>query len=111
MEMKSVIRVAYWACFFLFALIMLILQRADKLGLSFKIILVVLLAFLSAKFRLEDRYSFLSIVVVLVAGIFIGAVLAGNAAQFWALAFVYVILFFLSCEVFERGLLGVEEKK
>lgn len=111
MEMKSVSRVAYWVSFFVFALILLILQQGDKLGLSFKIILVVLLAFLSAKFRLQDSYSFLSIVTVLVAGIFMGVVLAGNAAQFWALAFVFVILFFLSCEVFERGLLGVEEKK
>ena len=106
MEMKSVIRVAYWACFFLFALILLLLGRAE-LSLLFKAILVVLLAFLSAKFRLRDRYSFLSLITVIFAGIAIGAALASNGAQFWALAFLYVFLFFLSSEVFEKKLLGV----
>ena len=107
MEIKSVIRVAYWFCLLLFALILLVLRHGEKLALLFKAILVVLLAFLSARFRLRERYSFLSIITVLIAGIFIGAALAANGAQFWALAFLFVVLFFLSCEVFERQLLGI----
>ena len=70
-------------------------------------ILVILFAVLSSMFRLAERYSFLSIMVVVLAGLAAGAVLANNAAQMWSFAFLYVILFFLSCEVFERNLLGV----
>ena len=107
MEIKSVMRVAYWACLFVFALVLLVLDRAEKLGILFKLILIVLVSFLSAKFRLKDRYSFLSMILVIVAGIVLGAVLASDGAQMWALAFIYVVVFFLSCEVFEKKLLGV----
>jgi hypothetical protein len=69
--------------------------------------MIVLLAFISSMFRLEDRYSFLSIILVIAAGIFSGLMLAENGVQFWSFAFLFVIVFFLSCEVFERKLLGV----
>jgi hypothetical protein len=69
--------------------------------------MIILLAFLSSMFRLEERYSFLSIVIVIAAGLFSGMMLAETGLQFWSFAFLFVIIFFLSCEVFERKLLGV----
>jgi len=107
MEIPSVKRVAYWITFFVFMFLLAVFMTADRLTLLFRVILVFLLAFLSSMFRLEYRYSVLSIALVILAGIATGAVLAGNMAQFWAFAFAYAVLFFLSCEVFERKLLGV----
>jgi hypothetical protein len=107
MELEGVKRVAYWISFFVLVFLLGIFMTADRLTILFRVILVILLAILSSMFRLEDRYSFLSIVVALAAGLFTGAILGNNAAQFWAFSFLYIIIFFLSCEVFERKLLGV----
>jgi Ca2+/Na+ antiporter len=85
----------------------MVFMTSARLTVFFRVILIVLLAFLSSMFRLEERYSFLSIVLTIVAGIFTGAVLANDFFQFWAFAFIYVIVFFLSCEVFEKNMLGV----
>jgi hypothetical protein len=107
MEIQSVKRVAYWCSFFLFVLLLMLFMTAERLTVFFRVILIVLLAFLSSMFRLEERYSFLSILLTIVAGVFTGAVLANDFSQFWFLAFVYVVVFFLGCEVFEKNLLGV----
>jgi hypothetical protein len=107
MEILAIRRVAYWVSFFIFMALLLVFAVAERLPVLFRVILIVLLAFLSAMFRLEDRYSFLSFVITIVAGIATGAVLANNTPQFWVFAFMYIILFFLSCEVLERKLLGI----
>ncbi|MBN1544298.1 hypothetical protein JW898_02435 [Candidatus Woesearchaeota archaeon] len=107
MEMESVKRVVYWVTFFVLMLLLGVFMTAERLTVLFRVILVILLAFLSSMFRLERRYSFLSIVIVIVAGIFGGAVLANDSIQFWSFSFLYVLVFFLGCEVFERKLLGV----
>ncbi len=105
MELEGVKRVAYWLTFFIFLAILGIFGTADRLSVVFRVILVVLLAILSCNFRLKDRYSFLSILLVLVAGLFGGAILANDAVQFWALSFLFIIAFFLGCELFERDIL------
>jgi hypothetical protein len=107
MELESLKRLAYWICFFVIMLFMAVFMIADRLPWMFRAILVLLFAFLSAWFRLEQRYSFLSLVVVFISGLAIGTVMANNTPQMWSFAFMYVILFFLSCEVFERRLLGI----
>ena len=107
MEILAIRKVAYWVSFFVFMALLLLFSVADRLPALFRAVLIMLLAFLSAMFRLENRYSFLSFLITMVAGIAAGIVLASNAAQFWAFAFMYVLLFFLSCEVLERKLLGV----
>lgn len=107
MEILAIRRFAYWVSFFIFMALLLLFSVADRLPVLFRVILIVLLAFLSAMFRLEERYSFFSFIIAIVAGIATGAVLASSTSQFWAFAFIYVILFFLSCEVLERKLLGI----
>lgn len=105
--MQSVMRTAYWFGFFIFLFFLALFLVVQELPLVFRVVLVVLLAFLSATFRLEERYSFLSLLVVVVAGLAAGAVFAGSAAQMWSLAFLYVIVFFIGCEVLERKILGM----
>ncbi|MBW2971671.1 hypothetical protein KY359_01420 [Candidatus Woesearchaeota archaeon] len=107
MELDGVKRVAYWITFFVVILILGIFMTADRLTVLFRVIIIMLIAFLSSNFRLKDRYSFLSIVLVLVAGLFTGAILANDATQFWSFSFLYIISFFLGCEVFEKKLLGI----
>jgi hypothetical protein len=107
MELDGVRRAAYWISFFVAMLLLWIFMTSDRLTVLFRVILIILLAFLSSMFRLRDRYSFLSIVVVLLAALFSGAILGNDASQFWSFAFLYVIIFFLGCEVFERKLLGI----
>ncbi len=107
MEIEEIKRVAYWVCFFIFILLLMVFMTAERLTVLFRVILIILLAFLSSMFRLAERYSFLSILLVLVAAVFTGAVLANDASQFWSFAFLYVIIFFLGCEVFEKNLLGI----
>ena len=85
----------------------MLFMTADRLPLFFRGVILVLLAFLSAMFRLEERYSFLSFMVVALAGLAAGAVLANNSVQVWVFTFLYVVVFFLSCEVFERKILGI----
>ncbi|MFC1741589.1 hypothetical protein ACFL3V_03570 [Nanoarchaeota archaeon] len=107
MEIETVKRCAYWFTYFIFMLVLAVFVTAERITVLFRVILTLLLAILSSRFRFEYRYSFLSIVVVVLAGIWTGAVLSNNAGQFWAFAFLFVIAFFLSCEAFERRLLGV----
>ena len=107
MEIEGIRRSAYWIIFFIFILILGLFMTAERLTILFRIILIILLAFLSSMFRLKDRFSVLSIALVVLAGLFSGAILANNTFQFWSFSLLYMILFFLSCEVFERKLLGV----
>jgi len=107
MEHEEVIRATYWLSFFVLVAILALVMISDRLSILFRIVLVLLLAFLSSMFRFEDRFSFVSIVVVLVAGFAAGTVLSDSPVQFWSLSFLYVIIFFLGCEVFERNLLGI----
>jgi hypothetical protein len=106
MDIKGTQRFLYWCIYLVFIIILLIGRTAEKVDLLFRVILILLLAFLSARFRLADLYSFLSIGVVVLAGFMIGAVLAEDAFQFWSFTFVFVVLFFLSCKVYDKKLLG-----
>jgi hypothetical protein len=107
MEIEGVRRTTYWVTFFIVVIFFGIFMLAERLTVLYRVILIVLLALLSANFRLAKPYSVLSIIIVIAAGLFNGAILANNFAQFWLFAFLFVILFFLSCEVIERKLLGV----
>ncbi len=109
MELEGVKRVAFWGTLFIFIALMGIFGTGDKISILFRVILITLLAILSAMFRLEDKYSVLSIVLVVIAGIFIGMMVAvtGYSAQFWSFAFLFVIMFFLACEVFDRNLMQI----
>ena len=107
MEMDGIRRAAYWITFFVFMLILALFMSAERLTLIFKLILLLLFAILSSMFRLKYRYSFISIALVIIAAFFLGAVIATGAIQFWIFAILFVVIFFLSCEVFERNMLGV----
>ncbi len=107
MEMEQIKRVAYWLFFFILALFLALFMTSDRISLLFRVILVLLLAFLSSMFRLEDRFSFLQILLVVLSGLVISVVLSNNAAQFWPMSLLYMMVFYLGCEVFERNLLGV----
>jgi hypothetical protein len=107
MEIDGIRRAAYWICFFAFIAILGIFLTSDRLTVLFRVILIMLLAFLSSMFRLRNRYSFLSVCLVLLAALFSGMVLGNDASQFWSFAFLYIIVFFLGCEVFEKKLLGI----
>lgn len=107
MELEGVKRVFFWATLLIVVILMGVFVTADRLTVLFRVILVILLAFLSSMFRFKNRYSFLSIVLVLATALFTGAVLANDALQFWAFSFLFVIIFFVGCEIFERDLLKV----
>jgi len=107
MEIQSIKRTIFWIAFFVFIALLGIFMASSRLTFLFKLITLVLLAFLSSMFRLEEIYSFLSIVIACFAGLFAGVILGSTAAQIWLLAFIYVIVFFLSCTFFEKKLLDV----
>ena len=106
MELDSIKRTAYWIFFFVLMAVLGIFLTSARLSVLFRVILIILLAFLSSMFRLEDRYSFLSILLVLLAAVSTGFILSNDGSQFWSFAFLYTIIFFLGCEVFEKKLLG-----
>ena len=107
MEIASVKRSTYWICFFILLMVLALFVVSAQLTVFLKVILVILLAFLSSMFRLRERYSFLSLLLVILAGLVVGVVFAVDLTQVWYLAFTYVLAFFLSCGVFERKLLGI----
>lgn len=107
MELDTIKRVSYWIGYFIFMFILVVFLTASRLSLSFKIILIVLLAALSSMFRFEERFSMLSIMTAISAGMLTGAVLAGSMAQFWLFSVAYVVLFFICSEFFEKNILGV----
>ena len=107
MEIESIKRTIFWVIFFVFMLLLFLFMTSARLPLLFKLILIVLLGILSAMFRMEELFSFLSICLTCVAGVFAGAVLASTLAQFWIFAFVYVLAFFATSEVFEKKMFEI----
>jgi hypothetical protein len=105
MEIQGVKRTVYWVAFFLFMVILALSMISIRVSFVFRFLLILLLAFLSSMFRLEDIYSFLSIALTCIAGIFAGVVIGSGSAQIWLFAFTYVVVFFLSCYVFEKKML------
>ena len=96
MEIQSIRRTAYWIGLFVFITILALTMTGSRLHLSFKVLVVVLLGLLSAMFKFEELFSFLSIVISCIMGIFAGAVLASTAAEFWAIAFIFVLVYFIA---------------
>lgn len=107
MELERIKRLAYWVTFFVFILLLAVFMTAERLTVTYRVILIVLLAILSSMFRLENRFSFLSISLAIVAGIFTGVLLSNDHVQVWSFTFLYVMVFFVASELFERKLLGV----
>ena len=107
MEIEQIKRTVYWISFFILSVFLALFMVSGRLSLLFRLILLLLLAFLSSMFRLEDRFSFIQIVLVVICGLVIGGVLSSDSAQFWPMSLLYMMIFYLGCEVFERNLLGV----
>jgi len=110
-EIEGVKKVTYWSILFLFLLITGLFVTAERLAVIFRVILVLLLALLSSKFHLEDRYAFLAVILTLAAGLWTGLMLANDAAQFWIFSFLFVVVFFLSCELWARNILKIHPEK
>ncbi|MBW2967006.1 hypothetical protein KY362_00825 [Candidatus Woesearchaeota archaeon] len=105
MELDGVRRVVYWVTYGIFMILVMLFMTAERLTLLFRVILLVLLAFLSSMFRFEEYYSAFALLVTVPLGFFTGAVLANNSTQFWALSFIWFIVFFGGCEILERKML------
>jgi hypothetical protein len=107
METQSIRRTAYWFGLFIFIILLAIFMTGSRLSLIFRLLVVLLLGVLSAFFRFRDLFSFMSISVSCIIGVFAGAVFASSIVQFWLIAFLFVLTYFSSSRLLEKNVLGI----
>ena len=107
MNIQNVKRVFFWGAYLLFLIVMMLFMVSSRITFFFRVMVTLFLAFFSAYYRFENKYSFLPIVVVLFAASVTGFVLAASMAQFLIFTFVFVMAFFCAAEVLDRGLLNI----
>ncbi len=106
MDLQGVKRASYWACFFIFMLILFLTLSSQRMTFFMRMIVIILLAFLSAFFRLEKVHGILSIALTCLAGTVIASILANSQVEFWLFAIIFIAGFFSSAYVWEKNLLG-----
>lgn len=115
MEPKRLKRLVYWLFILFFVLVIGLLKVPNDFALFSRLMSIISIAVLSAVFRLERVYSFLSIALAVAAGFFGGAVFAENILQFWLLSVLFIAVFFITCYVFEKDIINptikLDEKK
>jgi hypothetical protein len=102
MEPKRLKRLVYWLFIFFFILVIGLFKLPKDFTLFSRLMSIISIAVLSAIFRLERVYSFLSFALAVLAALFSGAVFAENVLQFWLLSILFIAVFFLTCYVFEK---------
>lgn len=107
MEIDTVKRVFFWVSMGIFLIILMVLGVSARIAFGFRVLIVLLIAFFSSYYRFDNKYSFISFLVTIFAGIIIAIVMASAMWQFWLFLVMFVVGFFLACMVVEKNLLGV----
>jgi len=107
MDIDGVKKFVFWAGFFIFVIIMFLTLSSARMTLLMRFIVILLLALLSAWFRMEIVYSILSIGLTLIAAITLGGVFANSGFEFWLFMILFIAAFFGSAYLWENNTLGV----
>jgi len=105
MEDKSVIEVWFWGFYYIILLLFFLFNLDNNLTILSKIIIVILLSFITAHFRYEKRFNTSGAVLIAIAGALLAEILNVNLGEFWLLLIIYIIGFYGSCQLFIKGII------
>ena len=111
MDVKGVNRVIYWTFFFIFLLLLLFTFSSMRMPLMFRLLVLLLMAVLSSRYRLEHLTGFVSIGLTCLAGAISGAILSTSWGEFVIFTVLFIGTFFSSIRVWEQNLLGLSPDK
>ncbi|MFC1722591.1 hypothetical protein ACFL0V_00465 [Nanoarchaeota archaeon] len=104
MEIHTVKKVFYWSIYGIF-MIILLFSFSSKISAIVRIILILLLAFISARYKFDN--TFIATVITVTAAIITGIIMSNSKIQFWLFAILFIVTFYASDYVWKNDLLGV----
>ncbi|MBT7902644.1 hypothetical protein HN587_02200 [Candidatus Woesearchaeota archaeon] len=94
----------FWGALYIFLLSIFLFGGANKLTFISKIIIIVLISLMSAKFSFSKDLPVIATILTIFTAIFVAFVLE-TSGQFWGFLVLYLVAYYLLREAFKRGLI------